>query len=195
MQLLNIFTQIKKTKAGYFLKEDHSVECETTYPTKKKTNINNDDIKEENNNQKEKFINACYNVMNSSTIYDRNIYKDKFKDIYNKDNSNFQIDNNFLSNIISKWRNNSNRFTKSTVWDNIYDYENRLILREFRSIYDSSAQTKSPKQYEFIIWANEENIKRLRKSNHYYIDCTFHHPKDYSQLLIIMYKDIITEKK
>ena len=35
----------------------------------------------------------------------------------------------------------------------------------------------------------------MRKSNHYYIDGTFHHPKEFKQLLIIMYKDIITELK
>ena len=185
----------QNTKSGYFLKEDHSQECEKAFPTIKKNDFNPDEKKEENNNQKEKFIKACNNIMNSSTIYDRNIYKDKFKDIYNKENYNFPIDNNFLSNIITKWRNNSNRFTKLSVWDNIYDFDNRLILKEFRSIFDSSEQNKSPKQYEFIIWANDENIKRLGKSNHYYIDCTFHHPKEYNQLLIIMYKDIITEKK
>ena len=35
----------------------------------------------------------------------------------------------------------------------------------------------------------------MRKANHYYIDCTFHHPKEYKQLLIVMYKDIITDLK
>ena len=39
------------------------------------------------------------------------------------------------------------------------------------------------------------NLKRIRKSHHICIDTTFHHPPVYTQLLIIMYKDIITNLK
>ena len=35
----------------------------------------------------------------------------------------------------------------------------------------------------------------MRISHHYYIDATFHIPKDFSQLLIFMYKDLLTELK
>ena len=35
-------------------------------------------------------------------------------------------------------------------------------------------------------------IARCRKSKHLFIDGTFHHPKEFSQLLIIIFKDIIT---
>ena len=38
-------------------------------------------------------------------------------------------------------------------------------------------------------------IKRIRKSKHYYLDGTFRHPKEFKQLLILMYKDIITDLK
>ena len=48
---------------------------------------------------------------------------------------------------------------------------------------------------EFIIWAFEENIKRIRKPKYFYIDGTFHHPPEFKQLLIKMYKDIITNLK
>ena len=90
---------------------------------------------------------------------------------------------------------NSNRFTKATVWDNIYDFDNRYLLREFRTIYDKTDDSKSMKIYEYIIWEKGKNIKRMRKSNYYYIDGTFHHPKEFNQLLIVMYKDIITNIK
>jgi len=181
-------------KSGYFLKEGHSVECEDQFPENKifneqaKTNKNND-IKKEN------FILECNNVMNSSTIYDRGLFKDKFKEIYNKNSYKFPINNVFLSNIITKWKNSSNRFNKACVWENANDYENRLILRDFRIINDESDKNNKNNNYEYIIWANDENIKRIRKSNHLYIDCTFHHPKEFKQLLIIMYKDIITDLK
>ena len=71
--------------------------------------------------------------MNSSELFDRNLYKEEFKKIYNSRNFNFAIDNNFLSNIITKWKNKSNRFKKTSVLENTKDYKNRLILRDFRT--------------------------------------------------------------
>ena len=50
--------------------------------------------------------------MNASDIYDRRLFKMKFKELYNKDNYYFSINNNFLNNIIKKWRNKTNKFTK-----------------------------------------------------------------------------------
>ena len=47
----------------------------------------------------------------------------------------------------------------------------------------------------YIIWGNDENIARMRISNNYYIDATFHTPPELSQILIFMYKDKITELK
>ena len=69
----------------------------------------------------------------------------------------------------------------------MFDYQNRLILREFRSIYKQKDPNIKIKSLEYIIWRNEENLKRLRKSKHFYIDETFHHPKEFKQLLILMY--------
>ena len=44
--------------------------------------------------------------MNSSTIYNWEMFKDRYKEIYN-DPSNkydFEINNSMLNNIISKWK-------------------------------------------------------------------------------------------
>ena len=49
--------------------------------------------------------------------------------------------------------------------------------------------------HEYIIWGNAENIMRIKVSKHIFIDSTFHHPPDFYQLMIIMYKDIITGLK
>ena len=65
--------------------------------------------------------------MNSSEIFDRNLYKDEFTKLYNSRKLNFGIDNNFLSNIITKWKNKSDRFKKTVVLENPKDYNNRLI--------------------------------------------------------------------
>ena len=133
--------------------------------------------------------------MNSSNIYDRNLFKDEMKKIYNNHSYPFPLDNNLLSNIITRWKNNSVNFTKFTCLKNKFDYNNNLILREFRTVYLESDNNKNDMQLDYIIWCNNENLKRIRKSHHLYIDAIFHHPPDYKQLLIIMYKDIITNLK
>ena len=33
-------------------------------------------------------------------------------------------------------------------------------------------------------------ISRVRVSNHYFVNATFHHPKDFTELMIIIFKDI-----
>ena len=43
--------------------------------------------------------------MNLSDIYVFGLFKNKFKEIYNKNKFNFQINNNTLSNIINKCKN------------------------------------------------------------------------------------------
>ena len=37
-------------------------------------------------------------------------------------------------------------------------------------------------------------ISRARASNQYFIDETFHYPKDFSELMIIIFKDIIIKE-
>ena len=49
--------------------------------------------------------------MNNSRIYGRALFKNQFKDLYNNNKYNFKIDNNLLSNIITKWKQKSNRFS------------------------------------------------------------------------------------
>ena len=175
-------------KGGYIFKEDHSEECYKSYEFKIKKKL-------KKKQDRETFTKLCENVMNTSTIYDRNIYKEEFKKIYNNNQFNFTLTKNILTSIITNWKSHTNRFNKTTVLDNIYDYNNNLILREFRSI---NVYIKNKKQYkllDYVIWCNNENIARIRLSENIFIDSTFHHPKEYSQLLIIMYKDRITEQK
>ena len=128
--------------------------------------------------------------MNSSSIFDRNLFKNQFKVIYNSYRYNFHISNNLLSNIITKCRNNSMRFDKVNVLINQCDYKNPLLFREFRL---TNVETTSKKANVVRIYnmENDENISRLRLSKNYFIDGTFHHPPEFKQLLIIMYRDII----
>ena len=53
---------------------------------------------------------------------------------------------------------------------------------------------KNPVLLDYIIWANNENISRIRISNVLFLDGTFHHPKEYKQLLVLMFNDLITNQ-
>ena len=48
-------------------------------------------------NDKENFASLCEEIMNKSTIYDRTLFKNKFKDIYNENKYNFPLNNNMFS--------------------------------------------------------------------------------------------------
>ena len=133
--------------------------------------------------------------MNSSTVFNRPLFKEKFKEIYNSNKFNFPINTSFLSNIITKWKSTSYKMTKSIVFIEKFDYNNRLIFRDFQSKYVEYEGKKKPINIEFIIWGNDENINRMRISNKIFIDATFHHPMEYSQLLIIMYIDSLKNTK
>ena len=130
--------------------------------------------------------------MDNSTIYDRRLYKEEFKKIYNSKKFSFLLNDNLLSNIITNWRKNSDRFTKACIFKNKFGYQNRMILRDYRINPIIENKKISTSNYEYIIWGNNENIIRMRQSKNYFIDGTFHHPPDFTQLLIIMYKDIIS---
>jgi len=85
-----------------------------------------------------------------------------------------------------------NIFKKECVLYDIKDKENRLLLRDYRLIPVEGSSRKKQIYHEYIIWENAENIMRIKVSKHIFIDAAFHHPPEFYQLLIIMYKDIIT---
>ncbi len=84
--------------------------------------------------------------MNISDIYERNLFKELFKKIYNENTYNFSLNNNILNSIITNWKNQSNRFTKFSVLENIYDYN--IILMDFRSKF---IYIKNKRQFKMII--------------------------------------------
>ena len=63
-----------------------------------------------NQKKKEEFIRLCEEIIDSSTIYDRNLYKNKSKEIYNNNIYDFPINNNMFLNIMTKLKNSSYKF-------------------------------------------------------------------------------------
>ena len=47
---------------------------------------------------------------------------------------------------------------------------------------------------KFALWGDDKMILRAKKSQHFFIDSTFKKPKDYNQLFIVTFLDVLTEK-
>ena len=106
--------------------------------------------------------------MKQSTIYDRRLYKEEFKKLYNNKKYNFPLNNNLLSNIITKWKNTTNRFNKYSILENTKDKENRLILRENKCIPIEDPNKIHNNNIEYAIWGNMENINKMRKKQKFF---------------------------
>ena len=118
----------QNVKSGYFLKKDHSLECDLFEGKEKEQCKKEIKISE----TKEDYIIKCENIMNNSNIYDRHLFKESFKKIYNQNDSlyKFPLNDNFLSNIISNWKRKSVRFKKEGVLYDDKDFQNRQSLRD-----------------------------------------------------------------
>ena len=69
------------------------------------------------------------------------------------------------------------------------------FLKKYTYQYIETEGNKERKLIESIIWGDDYNISSLRESKNWLIDATFHIPRDFYQLLIIYYKDIISKEK
>ena len=82
-------------KSGFYLKPDHSDES-------KNINIINEKNNKKANFQfmeKENFYEECEKIINISNFFNRKLYKEAFKKIYNDKECNFPINNTLLNNI------------------------------------------------------------------------------------------------
>ena len=70
--------------------------------------------------------------MNKSSIYDRKLFKNDFRKIYNDNNYNFPLQEDKLNNVIANWKLTTNKFNKFSILENIKDNNGRHLLREFR---------------------------------------------------------------
>ena len=53
----------------------------------------------------------------------------------------------------------------------------------------------NPNFNQYAIWIDDLNISHLRTSKHIFIDGTWYRPNEFEQILIILYKDVITMEK
>ena len=171
----------------FILDKQHSKECDSLSTVKKKEDTNlignyND------------FINKCFKYLDSTEFYNKKEFTINLQNIYNENKYNFRLKENTIKNIIGRWKSNSLRFTKYNAIENRFNKNNELILWEYNNRPIFTRNKKNPYPSEYFIWSTNQIIARERLSKHIFIDATFRHQIEYQQLLIIIFKDIITSE-
>ena len=70
----------------------------------------------------------CNFYLDSQEIYKRKDFTAKLQEIYNENKYNFNLKENTIKNIISRWKTISLRFTKYNALDNKFNKQKELIL-------------------------------------------------------------------
>ena len=140
------------------------------------------------------YITKCFKYFDSTEDYNKKEFKVALENIYNDNKYIFKLKENTIKNIIDKWKSNSLRFAKYNALENRTNKNNELRLWEYNnsSIYISNK--KNPINNEYFIRTTDMIIAPVRISKHFFIDATFHHPYKFSQLLIIIFKDVISSE-
>ena len=177
----------EKNTIYFILEKNHSDECIKLHSITKKTETNlignyND------------YINKCFKYLDSTEEYNKKEFTIKLQNIYNENKYDFRLKENTIKNIISRWKTNSLRFTKYSAIENRFNKKEELILWEYNNSSIFTSNKKNPIPSEYFIWSSDQMIARSRLAKHLFIDGTFHHPVGFSQLLIIIFKDIVTSK-
>ena len=180
-----IYRKIDNKNYYFKLDKDHTKECLEIQEIEIKTNVNLIGSYNE-------FINKCMNYLDSTEYYNKKELTTKLQDIYNENKYNFKLKENTIKNIIGRWKNNSLRFTKYAAIENKNNKKGELRLYDYTNTVIYTSNKKNPISAEYFIWTSDQIIARIRKSKHLFIDSTFHHPKNYTQLMIIIFKDFIT---
>ena len=85
-------------------------------------------------------------------------------------------------------------FWEKMIPEKMYDKPRRIDLATFCGLVIRGSELRriGLPSSEYFIWSTNQIIARERLSKHLFIDATFHHPIEYQQLLIIIFKDILT---
>ena len=89
----------------YNFAQKHSEKC---------INLIINEIKNDNNiveNYKD-YIDKCNKYLDSTDVYDKQLFTKKLQNIYNENKYNFALKENTIKNIIGRWKKDSLRFTK-----------------------------------------------------------------------------------
>ena len=133
--------------------------------------------------------------LNTIIYYDKKEIEVNLKEIFLNNRYNFTLKDSTINNIIKKWKSNTNKFKKYNALENTKDKDGNIILWKHENLIIYTSENSKPIQSEYFIWSSDDMIARARESHHYFIDATWHIPKGFNQLLIVLFKDIIIKEK
>ena len=181
----------EKDTNRYIFCQDHSDQC-NELDNAKITNIV--EIEKEISNY-QNFTDSLKEYLKLNPVITFNDFKRMGQNLYNENLLNFNVGNNFYSNIYYNWRKNSNAYTKFSIFDNQLTIGGTQLLRDYNLTMVYNKSNKSMFQHEYIIFISDYFIKKLNTAKHFYIDGTFVYPKDFKQLIVILYVDENLNKK
>ena len=94
-----------------------------------------------------------------------------------------------LKNIYNSWKKKSNLFIKYSAIENNLTKDNNYFLRDYTNTLLYNKTGKNQFKHEHMIYVSIFFIRKLNSVRHWYGDGTFVYPKDFSQLIVILYKD------
>ena len=95
--------------------------------------------------------------------------------------------------MISEWKKNSQRFSKYIFFEDNKTFDGYDLLQ--MHILKKLVYKNRRVFFECFIFGNDFFLQRIRNSKNLFIDANYKHPKDFSQILIIMYYDFQIERK
>lgn len=96
---------------------------------------------------------------------------------------------NYLKNLFYPWKRNCVKFKFYSIYENTFTKNNLPFLPYVN--YSDGLSEKELMYNITIIYASDFHLKRLAESKNLFLDCTYIHPPEFYQLLILMYLDNI----
>ena len=186
----------------FYMEQEHSIWCNTFYITQRNENLKNvlimlneiedinlnvEDKKLENNKSlilKNKLLNYFNDKLPKTLTEVKSYCEENFSEY-----KNIYLQDNFLKNLYYPWKKNTIKFNFYSVFENIYTNNNKKFLRHV--IYSEDNNHPEDNYMIGIIYGSDFHIKRLANAMNWFLDGTFIHPPEFSQILILMYLDTI----
>ena len=170
---------------------DHSKFCKESNPP---FLDNISDINKEVNNYKN-FRKLLNEFLDANPLVNYKTFKQKADKLYYKIKCVFEIKKNTYKNIYNTWKNSAKVFTKYSVLESPLTKDNTPYLRDYSYTLIYNSNGKSQFIHEHMIFISNFFIRKLQSSTHWYVDGTFVYPNEFSQLIVILYRDDILEKR
>ena len=176
----------KEDENKFKITGEHSYDCVRKY------NEESSDKSEYLDNY-DKFQDLCIEAFNKMDHYNRKEYIELAYKILNDNKIRIKINDNKIKNLISKWKINSQKFTKYMFLEDTKTFDGQILLQNY--IYKIITYKNKRINFECFIWGNDFFLQRMRYSEYIFVDGTFHFPSGFSQFIIFMYYDQQIERK